>query len=165
MEEIWKDVYGYEGKYQVSNLGRVKSLNYRHTGNEQILEPRKVGKGYLRVSLYNNGEEDQQLVHRLVAEAFIPNPEGKPEVDHINNKPGNKATNKMDNRVENLRWVTSIENKNNGLSKPVMCVETGTEYPSAMEAERCTGALNNNIIACCKGKRKTTGGYHWKYAE
>lgn len=156
--ETWKDIEGYEGLYQVSNLGRVKSLNYRHTGREQILEPYKNNREYLIVCLWKNGKRDQQLVHRLVAIAFIPNPEGKPEVDHINNDGP-----KTDCRAVNLRWVTSRENKDNGQSKKVLCVETGEVFISAMEAERCTGAYNTNIIKCCKGKYKTTKGYHWKY--
>lgn len=155
--EEWRDVVGYEGKYQVSNMGRIKSLNYNHTGKAQIMKQNKV-KGYLKVSLWKNGEEDWPLVHRLVATAFIPNPEGKPEVDHINGK-------KTDCRACNLRWVSSIENKNNGQSKKVLCVETGIVYISAREAERQTGTNNGNIIKCCKGKYKTTGGYHWQYAD
>lgn len=160
MTEIWKDIAGYEGKYQVSNLGRVKSLNYRRTGKERCLEPKDNNDGYLQVTLYKNGGKDQPLVHRLVAMAFILNPEGKPEVDHINRDT-------TDNRVENLRWVTSIENKNNGLSKPVLCVETGTEYHSVMEAERLIGVKHPNITNCCNGRYgyKTAGGYHWRYAD
>lgn len=158
--ETWEDVVGYEGKYMVSSLGRVKSLNYNRTGKEQILKPLKTGDGYLQVRLYKNGEKEQLLVHRIVAIAFIPNPEGKPEVDHINNDGP-----KTDCRAVNLRWVTSIENKNNGQSKQVMCVETGVVYPSAHEAERCTGVDHRRINECCRGKRKTSQGFHWKYAD
>lgn len=156
--EIWKDIEGYEGLYKVSNLGRVKSLNYRHTGKEEILKPQDNGHGYLQVKLYKNVEEDRQLIHRLVAIAFIPNPEGKPEVDHINGK-------RTDCRACNLRWVSSIENKNNGQSKKVICVETGIVYPSSREASRQTGAHYQNINKCCRGKYKTTKGYHWRYAD
>lgn len=155
--EIWKNIEGYEGKYQVSNKGRVKSLNYNRSGKEQCLKHR-YSHGYIQVKLYKNGENKQARVNRLVLEAFVPNPEGKPEVDHINRD-------KTDNRVENLRWVTSRENKNNGISKKVICVETGIVYDSAMEAERQTGANNSHIIKCCQGKYKTTKGYHWQYAE
>ena len=158
VEEIWKDIAGYEGLYMVSSLGRVKSLNYMHTGKEGILEQMKHRNGYLKVNLYKNGKMYQQYVHRLVAIAFIPNPEGKPEVDHINGK-------RTDCRYCNLRWVSSIENKNNGVSKKVLCVETGIVYPSAMEAERKIGAGHQNIIKCCQGKYKTTKGLHWLYAD
>ena len=158
--EIWKDIEGYEGLYKVSNLGRVKSLNYRHTCKEEILSPHKAGDTgkYLKVGLWKNGNYEQMLIHRLVAIAFIPNPKNKPEVDHIDG-------NKHNNRVSNLRWVTSIENKNNGVSKKVLCVETGKVYESTMEAERKTGTNNANISACCRGKLKTTGGYHWRYVQ
>lgn len=157
-QEVWKDIEGYEGKYQVSNLGRVKSLSYRHTGREQILETWESHNGYLKVNMYKNGRMLQLYLHRLVAIAFIPNPEGKPEVDHINGK-------KHDCRACNLRWVTSIENKNNGISKKVLCVETGKEFPSSMEAERQTGAHHSNITKCCQGKHKTAKGFHWRYAD
>ncbi len=157
-EERWLPVVGYEGFYEVSSLGRVKSLNYNHTGKEQILEPCEVSGGYLKVNLWKNGKMHQKLVHRLVAIAFIPNPEGKPEVDHINGK-------KTDCRACNLRWVSSIENKNNGQSKKVLCIETGIVYPSSREASRQTGAYQQNINACCNGKYKTTKGYHWRYAD
>ena len=100
--EIWRDVTGYEGLYHVSNLGRVKSL---HNNKEYILKPRrgKKGKGYFDVSLCKNGKHKTFRLNRLVALAFVDNPENKPEVDHID-------TNKTNNRANNLRWVTSAEN-------------------------------------------------------
>lgn len=115
--EIWKDIKGYEGLYQVSNLGRVKSLprvidrktKGKRQTEGQILNPWKRGmKGgeYLCVEIW----EKTYSVHRLVAQAFIPNPENKEEIDHINR-------NRFDNRVENLRWATRIENQNNPLTK------------------------------------------------
>lgn len=97
--EIWRGVAGYEGLYQVSNFGRVKSF---HKG-ERILKPNQLEQGYLLVRLYHSGESRYVLVHRLVAEAFIPNPGGKPEVNHINGD-------KTDNHVENLEWATRTEN-------------------------------------------------------
>ena len=106
MEEIWKPIKDYEGLYEVSNLGRVKSLNYRGTGKEKILKNIENSKGYFQVGLVKFGKQKVFKVHRLVAEAFIPNPENKPCIDHIN-------TVKSDNRVENLRWVTYKENSNN----------------------------------------------------
>ena len=108
--EIWKDIEGYEGLYKISNLGRVKSLNYNNTGKERILKLGGNRGNYPQVELGKNGERRTCLVHRLVAEAFIPNPDNKPCVDHIN-------TIKTDNRVENLRWVTRKENANNPLTK------------------------------------------------
>ena len=105
-EEIWKPIKDFEGYYEVSNIGRVRSLNYKRTGKEKILKNIEDYKGYLEVVLTKNGKRKQFKVHRLVAEAFIPNPENKPCIDHIN-------TIKSDNRVENLRWVTYKENSNN----------------------------------------------------
>ena len=125
MKEIWKDIEGYEG-YQVSNLGRVKSLDRIDSNNHPlkgvILKPYISNSGYLLVGLYKQQKRDRKLLHRLVAEAFIPNPDNKPEIDHIN-------TDKTDNTVwlnedgsvnydkTNLRWVTKKENMNNPLTK------------------------------------------------
>ena len=112
-EEVWKPIKDYEGLYEVSNLGRVKSLNYRGTGKGKILKNIEDSKGYLTVCLTKNGRHKMLKVHRLVAETFIPNPEGKPCIDHIN-------TIKNDNRIENLRWATNEENSNNPLTKKKM---------------------------------------------
>lgn len=109
MEE-WRPINGYEGLYEVSNLGRIKSLNCNHTKKEGILKLYNDKDGYLMVKLSKDKNNRLFRVHRLVAEAFIPNPENKPCVDHIN-------TIKNDNRVENLRWVTYKENSNNPLTK------------------------------------------------
>lgn len=114
MEEIWKDILGYEGIYQVSNLGNVKSLDRDYiAGNgsirhisEHFLKQSETQKGYLNVYLFNNGKRRTIPVHRLVAEAFIPNPDNKPQVDHIN---GDKKL----NVVSNLRWATNEENCRN----------------------------------------------------
>lgn len=112
--EIWKDIPGYSGLYQVSNDGCVKSLLRRVNGpkkngrkvKEMILKPCVIKDGYLAVVLHKCGKRKTQKIHRLVALAFIPNPDNKPEIDHIN-------TNRTDNRVENLRWVTRKENGTN----------------------------------------------------
>lgn len=108
MEEIWKDIEGYEGKYQVSNLGKVRSLD-RKTGNHprkgKVLKPCANRNGYLAVNLYNkNTNREARSIHRLVAQTFIANPDCKPEVNH-------KDGNKQNNRVSNLEWCTGSENK------------------------------------------------------
>ena len=154
-EERWLPVVGYEGLYEVSSLGRVKSLNYNHTGKEKILSPWDNGE-YLQVVLCKNGKTAPMLVHRLVAQAFIPNPKNKREVHHIDG-------NTYNNVGSNLLWVTRKEHMDIDHSKKVLCVETGKIYPSAMEAERQTGANNSHIIECCRGKQKTCKGYHWQY--
>lgn len=171
--EEWRDILGYEGKYMVSNMGRVKSLDYNRTGKEKILSPGINTKGYLIVGLFKNGKQNMRLVHRLVAEAFIPNPYNLPQVNH-------KDENIKNNIVSNLEWCDPKYNTNYGtrnkrvsakllnredLSKPVLCVETGIVYISSMDAERKTGADQSSIIKCCRGKLKTTGGYHWLYTD
>lgn len=107
LKEIWKDILGYEGLYQVSNLGNVKSLNYKHTGKERILKPRPDGHGYYKVALCKNGKVKNFRIHRLVVEAFIGKiPKGL-VVNHINECP-------TDNRLENLEICTIRENVNHG---------------------------------------------------
>ncbi len=169
MEEIWKDIKDYEGLYQVSNIGRVRSLI-----TNKVLKPSNIR--YSRVILYKNKEHTNFSVHRLVAEAFIPNPENKPEVDHINT-----ITN--DNRVENLKWVDRIENANNPLTikhhseytrngKLSKCLlqytkdgELICEWPSLMEMHRQTGYDDGFVSRCCLGKNKSAYGFIWKYKE
>lgn len=130
MVEVWKDIEGYEGWYQVSNLGRVKRLKKVHCNHgktniverEHILTPSEDRKGYLVVILSNGGKERKHIkVHRLVANAFIENNEDKPQIDHINR-------NKKDNRAENLRWVTNSENQFNS-SKTRILNYKGREVP------------------------------------
>lgn len=111
-KEIWRDIPGYEGRYQVSNVGNnILSLNYRKTGKPGVIRKFLDKDGYWKVSLYNprssrKRKYSQLFIHRLVAMAFIDNPDNKPEIDHIN-------AIRTDNRVENLRWVTRKENDNN----------------------------------------------------
>lgn len=170
MEEIWKPVTVdgeiYES-YEVSNQGKVRSLNYGRTGKIQVLKPSVTTDGYLMVTLCKGGKKKNYYVHRLVAFAFIPNDdtENKTEVNHISEV-------KTDNKVENLEWVTPKQNMNHGTrtertSKKVKCVETGEVFESTREVERKTGLAQSNICACCNGKKsyKTCGGYHWKYVE
>lgn len=178
-EEIWKDIAGYEGKYQVSNLGNVKSLNYNRTGKEQILTPIKNPKGYLIVGLSKNCISKQHYIHRLIAQAFIENPENLPQVNHIDE-------NKFNNRVDNLEWCTAEYNNKYGThnerifktlklrnskyapKEVLQFTKDGNfvnEYYSTQEAERCTGISHTNIVQCCKNIKShlTAGGFIWKY--
>ena len=161
--EIWKDIEGYEGLYQVSSWGRVKST-YR---GGRVLKGRKTKTGYLRINLCKNRNVKEYLVHRLVAQAFIPNPQNKPQVNHIDED-------KENNHVNNLEWCTAKENVNHGTrilrigkarSKPIICIETGVEYYGARECARQMGLQHSTIIKVLRGTRNHTGGYTFKYKE
>lgn len=167
-KEIWKDIEGYEGLYQVSNLGRVKSFPRNGTiKEERILKPNKVG-GYLQVALQNHKNRKYKKVHRLVAETFIPNLENKREVNHIDGD-------KTNNCVENLEWVTTSENQlhsNYVLKhnlKPILQYDlNGTfikEWEANMIASKELNIFGSNITECCRGRRKTAGRYIWRYKD
>lgn len=170
MKEIWKDIEGYEGVYHVSNLGRAKRVT---TG--RILKSGKDRGGYLQVDLCKNGKHKTHRIHRLVAQAFIPNPENKPEVNHIDE-------NKTNNMVSNLEWMTAKENSNHGtrnermakaISKsnsiPIIAtnIKTGesTELYGTSECARQLGLNQSNITSVLKGRRETVGGYTFQYKE
>ena len=167
MQEIWRDIEGYEGLYQVSNLRRIKSLNYNRSGKEGILNPRENNRGYLHVILCKDGKHKNYLVHRLAAQAFIPNTENLPEVNHIDENP-------LNNCLDNIEWCSSkyncnfgTRNKRVGKSKniPVMRVETGEVFSSAKEAQEKTGIDAKNIGKCARRDKRhhTAGRCHWKY--
>ena len=188
MEE-WKAIKGYEGLYEVSNLGRVKSISYTNqygTFDRVVILKGWICEGYPCVQLTKNNEKKTFKIHRLVAETFISNPNNLPEVDHIN-------TIRDDNRVENLRWVTPKENMNNPLTKEKRCGYQGNKseeikkkiskaqsikvvqltlegelvkiWDSAIKAQKECGFDNGNINRCCRGKYKTHKGYKWMYYE
>lgn len=176
-QEIWKDVIGYEGLYLVSNFGKVKSLDmvlpYKRHGKNQtrirkgkILTPVKTNRGYLRVEMCSNAKAKLNLVHRLVAMAFIPNPNNLTEVNH-------KDCNKLNNYVGNLEWVSSSENKIHAFTnklykteKSIIQIKNGIvikEYKSAKECERLTGFCSVSIGKVALGKRKSAYGYQWSF--
>lgn len=164
MQEIWKDIPGYENLYQVSNIGNVRSLHNRYK-NKEYLKPCINGKGYLLVSLCKNHSQKSINVHRLVAQVFIPNPNNLPCINH-------KDENKQNNNVDNLEWCTYQYNNTYGqrLTKsalkqgiPVKCIETEVIYSSAYAASRATGIWQSGICLCCKGRKKTAGNFHWQY--
>ena len=161
MEE-WRDIKGYKGLYQISNIGNVKSLNYNHTGKEGIMKPQDNGDGYLFVQLCKDGKVKNCRINRLVAQAFIPNPDSLPEVNHKDENPKN-------NNVENLEWCSRQYNVDYSLSKAVIGIGKVSglilEFPSTREAERQTGISKGNICDCLKGRQKSAGGYYWHYAS
>lgn len=181
IEEIWKPVAGYEELYAVSNLGRVKSLNYNHTGKEKILKPFKTN-GYLLVGLSKKGKVKRFLVHRLVASAFIPNPKGLPEINHLDeNKANNVATNiEWCDRWRNMHYGTLYERSaaahlnHPAKSKPVEASkykdfrEICLRFSSTAEAKR-NGYDQSHVSACCRGcystyRRNFYKGLFWRYA-
>lgn len=198
-QEIWKPVNGFEGLYEVSSLGRIKMLSHyaRRAANSKVLLKERIvkewetQKGYLCVDLFRDGKVCHKKVHRLVAIAFVENPDNKPHIDHID-------TNKKNNSVNNLRWVTPLENKNNlltrrlhsriqsnpeviekcmlgrerigGKTRRIAVEQYGADgvfiakYNSMAEAEKITGVKSNRISTACAGKISAAGGYQWKYA-
>ncbi len=176
MKEIWKDIVGYEGYYQVSNLGRVKSLS-RHCvvgwadflSKEKILKQSINNGGYKYVWLHKSGQRKIFKIHRLVAMAFIPNPKGFRCVNH-------KDENRENNNVENLEWCTHSYNNSYGTRNDKFRKKMGKvvlqytkdgefvrEWICMRVAERETGI--KSIDAVCNGKRKSAGGFVWKYKE
>lgn len=181
MEEIWKTIEDYPD-YMISSMGRVKSLWY---GKEKIMKLRNDSDGYVLINFHKNKKQITFKVHRLVAQAFIPNPENKPYIDHIN-------TDRTDNRVENLRWVTNKENMNNPitklknsgekcymygkkglnhpLSKPIIQFAKNGEFvrkwDNAQDVAREWGLYSgSNILTCCSGYLKTAYGYKWGFEK
>jgi len=163
MTELWRALPGYEDRYKVSNLGRVYSLK-----SQKMLKQQLAPNGYLRVRLYDGAPKgDLYLVHRLVAALFVLNPEYKPQVNHINGQ-------KTDNRADNLEWVTHSENqrhrydvlgkrKTNG--RPVICSDTGDEYPTATAAADALNLNRSAVTNCCLGRRKHTQNLHFIFSE
>lgn len=152
--EVWKDIKGYEGLYQVSNLGRIKSIR-----RNIIMKVRKDKYGYYQLGLTKNKEQKTFKAHRLVAETFIPNHNNLPEINH-------KDEDKTNNRVENLEWCTNKYNMNYGTrreraidkcKKKVQCVTTGEEFNSIKEAAEKYNIRGTYITANCKGRQKSAG--------
>lgn len=190
-EEQWKPIKGFEGLYDVSNIGRVRSVTHvieriegiKKTIKGRILKQSEYRGGYLNVLLSANGHNYHAKVHRLVAIAFVPNPEKKPYVDHINGI-------RTDNRTENLRWCTHSENNSFDLARKHFSEgsfwrgKKGAKSPFSKrvaqytkegiflrvfdglsEAQRETGIREGNISLVCKGYRHSAGGFLWKIVE
>ena len=193
MEEQWKtavyDGEPYEG-FEVSNLGRIKSLNYRHTGKAELRKPSTNTGGYLQVNLWKNKKTKLCLVHRLVAETFLPNPENKPCINHkIQGKEGKKINmvffnedGIIDKERTTIEWVTYKENNDYGtrtermakantngkLSKRVLQFTLDGEFIKEWESTRECGrnGFDQGAVArCCRGEQKTHKGFRFMYKE
>lgn len=170
MEEVWKDIAEYGGMYQVSNFGRVKVASKRGR-RPGIIPAFDNGSSYLFVSLCMRDSQytkkyrsRTRYVHRLVAQAFIPNPQNKTQVNHIDG-------NKKNNRADNLEWVTPKENMRHSFGTlshrysgkvKVRCIETGKIFCSQKDAADFAGVESVGIRKCLSGCNKTAGGYHWE---
>lgn len=167
--EVWKNIKGYDGLYEISNWGNVKSLNYNNTGKSQMLKPRYVRGRYKAVTLCKDCYHKQITIHRLVAQAFIPNPNNYPQVNHIDEDISN-------NHMDNLEWCTSEYNlkygtRNDKISRALSISVIGTNIKTREELILPSATYGNSIgfdhsciIKCCKGHRKTHKGYTWRYA-
>ena len=193
--ETWKDVVGFEGMYQVSNLGRIKSLNYSRTNKEKIMKPSLTTNGYLRVVLRKDGKSFTRAVHRLVAEAFLPNVDNLEEVNHKDECKTNNSLNNLEwcNRKYNINYGTArqrrkdtwIKRFNNGeynfgdnlyfmggnigdKRKAILQLSLDFELVKEWDSAKSTleyGFDPGTVTKCCKGKRKTHKGFLWKYKD
>ena len=179
--EIWKPIKGYDGLFDVSNLGRVKSLSkLTYCGHNHLTKQNKEDSirklqisvnGYITVILFKNGVGKQHQVHRLVGEAFLDNPNDYPQINH-------KDENKQNNLPENLEWCTNLYNsqygtvyhrRKEGLKRPIEQYDLNGEYiktySSAVDVGEIYGHGTNGIYRCCNGFQKTGYGYIWRYVD
>lgn len=183
--EVWRDIAGYEGLYQIGSFASVRKF-YKTKKEFKPISTRQLPTGYIHCRLQTKNKRQNKYIHRLVAEAFIPNPENKPCVDHIDG-------NVKNNCVDNLRWCTVKENANNPITrqrksaskkanfpafiikhpsfrthgwieKAVFCIELGLFFESIDKASAALNIDKSSIGKASKGRYKTSGGYHWRYA-
>ena len=149
-----KDVKNYEGLYAVTPEGEVYSYK-----SKKFLKPFYNTKDYLKVALFKNGKSKQFFVHRLVAEAYIPNPDNLPQVDHIDND-------KNHNHINNLQWITNRDNCRKSKNKPILQFDLNGNFVKEWECTADVGKeVRHNIRHCLKGRTKTAYNYIWKYKE
>lgn len=173
-QEIWKPIPGYEDYYEASSFGRIKRLSGWRNGRwgkqrveEKILTPHDCGRGYCQVKFCVNGVRSQPSLHRLIAEAFIPNPDNLPQVNHIDGD-------KLNNHVDNLEWCTCAENSQHRSrvlkkwvghpKRPVRCIDTGILYESSHHASRDLHIGQGGIFSNCQGRTSQAGGLRFEFA-
>ena len=173
-KQVWKDIPGFEGLYQVSNTGKVRSMNYRNTGKVKVMKLVLSSNGYLIVPLWKDRKDKQYLVHRLVAMTFIPNPNNLSQVNHIDE-------NKFNNTVWNLEWCDSDYNANYGTRnercseahrKPIIMLDMNN---NPIACFKCVGDANeyigkdrgyiSSVYHCTEGRNSTAYGYKWAYIK
>lgn len=167
MVEIWKDIECFEGLYQVSTHGRVKSLKF---GKERILKPLKNSKGYVMVDLHFNNKHKRIMIHRLVAQAFIPNQDNKPQVNHIDEDKTNNNVNNLNwmTNKENINWGTAIERQAKTKSIPIRVIYQDDTYEiwesaTIFAKEYGNGVERTHIYNVLSGSRKTHAGLRFEY--
>ena len=147
-----KDIKGYEGIYGITSCGKVWSYK-----SKRFLTPMAYDNGYLYVNLYKDGKRKNCYVHRLVAEAYIPNPDNLPQIDHIDN-------NKNHNYLNNLKWITCRDNVRKGRNKPILQYDLDGNFIREWDCANDVGKeVQSNIVACLKGRLKSAYSYIWKY--
>lgn len=169
MEE-WREVYGFDVLYEISNTGKLRTKHHGkkgYTSEYRNISPLDNGNGYLRVNLRLNRKQKTVYIHKLVAQAFVPNPKSLTEVNHIDE-------NKQNNNAENLEWCTHFYNCQYGTrnkrtgekrAKKILCVELNIIYNSLIEASQKLNIGKTAISNCLKGRSKTSGGYSWRYVD
>lgn len=167
--ENWKSIKDYEGLYEISDWGNVRSLNYGRTGKTKLLKPVKNINGYLFVRLCKDGKRKYKYVHRLVAEAFLPNPLNLPEVNHKSECPMLNFACVLEycDKKYNLNYGTRNQRAADSKSIAIEQFDLNSNFikrwKSATEAERQLGISCGRICDCLKGRQKTSGGFVWKY--
>lgn len=173
MEEIWRPVVGFEGKYEVSSIGNVRSLDYHNSGFVKSLIPRKDRSGYLRVMLFRDDGRHSKTIHSLVARAFLGPPRIKARFITVNHR----NENKLDNRVSNLEYLSSAQNTRYGSAihrsarnrrKAIIAIDKSGRsilFRSLSDAAKATNSPIAGISQVLKHKRSTSGGYKWFYAK
>ena len=185
MEENWRDIEGYEGRYQVSDIGNVKSLNYKNRGYAKVLSPKISNRGRMWVQLKCGGKIKNALIHRLVASAFIPNENNEPLVNH-------KDENPLNNRADNLEWCSASYNTKYSIDRHperkrrvsnrirpkgvpykhkdpiVQFSKDGKEinrFPNIAYVCAMNDWKTSSVLQCCNGERRTAYGYIWRFAN